>query len=648
MSPTSYQAAPPRDVTLWKVCPFLSGKDDYILIRIKSQPLWRDLFIFVFVLELLRVSATVLKHLAKVESYLYMSFNKDDFNNRPRRLNRRLRSQYLSGRSNLDGDTQPVDEIKPNVFELGRMVLRRGFRRIREFSPLHLSIAGAILLAVIVIPIAIAVNAGGGDPNKQAGTSPLPGVMTSTSPTPVASPTPTISPSPSPSPEPTPTPPPHPSTDVLKEGVTAPVVIEIQERLMKLGYMEEDEPTDYFGSITKSALLLFQRQHELDMDGKIGSMTYDALMSDQAQHYTVMQGASGVDVRELQKRLRELGYMDEVTSFFGDITVEAVKNFQKYNKLTVDGKVGRKTRELIYSQDAQAYFMKYGEKSDEVKSYQKRLQTLGYLVSEPDGNYGKDTVAAVSRFQELNGIIADGFLGPQTTSALTSSKAKANALMFGMSGNDVKSIQTKLKKLGYMSNVTGYFGSETESAVESFQKRNSLGVDGTVGKVTMATLNSSKAKAASTGGSSSGGSSSGGSSGGSSSSGSSSSAASSKVEKMISAAESKLGSKYVFASKGPSTFDCSGFVYYCLNQAGANQSYMTSSAWAGSSKYPKITNTSNLQRGDILVFKGHVGIYMGNGKMIDASSSKGKVVTRTGIWSSSYWNRNFICGFRVF
>ena len=120
------------------------------------------------------------------------------------------------------------------------------------------------------------------------------------------------------------------------------------------------------------------------------------------------------------------------------------------------------------------------------------------------------------------------------------------------------------------------------------------------------------------------------------------------MEKFISIAESKLGCTYVFGAKGPSQFDCSGFVYWCLNQAGVSQGYMTSASWAKSTKYPKITSMSKLERGDILVFSGHVAIYLGNGKMIDASSSKGKVRTTSGITSSSYWTSHFICGFRVF
>jgi len=65
------------------------------------------------------------------------------------------------------------------------------------------------------------------------------------------------------------------------------------------------------------------------------------------------------------------------------------------------------------------------------------------------------------------------------------------------------------------------------------------------------------------------------------------------------------------------------------------------------SSWKKITDLSDVQRGDLLFFKsddsnsiGHVGIYIGGGEMIDASSANGKVVRRSA--KTSYWRRNFV------
>ena len=126
------------------------------------------------------------------------------------------------------------------------------------------------------------------------------------------------------------------------------------------------------------------------------------------------------------------------------------------------------------------------------------------------------------------------------------------------------------------------------------------------------------------------------------------------MEKLIKIAESKLGCKYVRGAKGPNSFDCSGFVYWCLNQAGVRQSYMTSIIWRSCSKYKRINSMSALKRGDILVFRGesmstgHVGIYLGDGKMIDASSSQGQVrITSSSILKSTYWQTRFLMAYRI-
>ncbi len=446
---------------------------------------------------------------------------------------------------------------------------------------------------------------------------------------------------------PPPTPVPTPTPMLFSKGYEGPEVAEIQQRLMDLGYMDNDEPTQKFGSQTKEAVELFQRSHELTIDGCIGQATYDLLMSAEAKKYMVGIGVKGTDVTELQSRLVELDYMKKTTGYFGEETEAAVQEFQKRNHLDVDGKVGEQTREMLYSEDAIPKSLSYGEKSDDVLKYQKRFFKLGYLTTEPDGTFGKDTVAATKLFQQINGLIVDGHIGPATRYLLMSDKAQPNALTLGMNGDTVSKVQGKLKSLGYLSGkATGYYGSATEEAVKAFQSRNKLSADGKAGRHTIQTLFSDSAKAAASdytpsagsdsGGGSSGGS--GGSSGGSVSSGGS-------LNAFIEAARSKLGSKYVRGGKGPNTFDCSGFVYWCLRQAGVSQTYLTSSGWR-STGYQKVSSLSSLQKGDVIVFKGHVAIAMGDGTMIDASSGSGQVVHRSclGDWSK----RNFICAWRIF
>ena len=301
--------------------------------------------------------------------------------------------------------------------------------------------------------------------------------------------------------EPTTEPTPTPVPIMFTKGDHHDDIMEIQLRLMGLVYMDSDEPTDYFGPQTEEAIKVFQRRHELKITGVIDKVTYDLLMSSSAKTYMVGLGDEGTDVKELQERLYELDYISAVTGYFGSDTEEAVKKFQEKNNLTVDGKVGAETREALYSENAKANALSYGTQSPEVKQYQEILKRLGYLTTEPDGTYGNDTVAAVKRFQERNGLIPDGYLGPKTKKLLLSGDAQANALMIGMSGDDVENVQRLLKKWGYLneSSCTGYYGSVTEYAVKEFQRRNGLSVDGKVGRQSMKVLTGDNVKGPSSG-----------------------------------------------------------------------------------------------------------------------------------------------------
>ena len=99
-----------------------------------------------------------------------------------------------------------------------------------------------------------------------------------------------------------------------------------------------------------------------------------------------------------------MGYLataDLVTGNFGEKTEEAVKKMQQVNGLDQDGKVGRRTVNLLYSEDVKPNLLVYGDKSEVVEAAQKRLKELGYLTTEPDGTYGNDTSVALKQFQSV-------------------------------------------------------------------------------------------------------------------------------------------------------------------------------------------------------------------------------------------------------
>lgn len=126
--------------------------------------------------------------------------------------------------------------------------------------------------------------------------------------------------------------------------------------------------------------------------------------------------------------------------------------------------------------------------------------------------------------------------------------------------------------------------------------------------------------------------------------------ANAKGSAIVQAALTKVGCKYVWGSRGPDTFDCSGFVYWCLKQAGISSADALRTSAAGQAQYCVergwTISRDQLQPGDLIFWQNaactkgdrwneihHTGIYIGDGKVIEASSSKGCVVIRN-IWSS--------------
>jgi cell wall-associated NlpC family hydrolase len=232
------------------------------------------------------------------------------------------------------------------VVRLGKLKLRFTSRTLFIGGGAMLVLIAAILLLVLIKPQTVTAQGAAASSTPSVSQS-APAVQPGSSPGATESVAPTESPTESPVPSEKP-----PEAPVLKDGDENEDVKILQQRLMDLNYLDIDEPTARFGPQTKYALELFQRQHKLQIDGICGGETRTILFSDQAKPYTMLEGAFGTDIGAFQKRLKELGYMKKITNYYGSETIAAVKAFQKTNKLTVDGKAGQHTLDLIYSSKA--------------------------------------------------------------------------------------------------------------------------------------------------------------------------------------------------------------------------------------------------------------------------------------------------------
>lgn len=95
-----------------------------------------------------------------------------------------------------------------------------------------------------------------------------------------------------------------------------------------------------------------------------------------------------------------------------------------------------------------------------------------------------------------------------------------------------------------------------------------------------------------------------------------------------------MDKSYSYSCRGPDYFDCSGFVYYCVNETCENKIERTAKEQGYDERYEKIEDIADLQEGDLLYFNtvrdndlcDHAAIYLGNNEFIHCSSAKRKVI----------------------
>lgn len=117
-------------------------------------------------------------------------------------------------------------------------------------------------------------------------------------------------------------------------------------------------------------------------------------------------------------------------------------------------------------------------------------------------------------------------------------------------------------------------------------------------------------------------------------------------------AKNQVGKEYVLNASGPDEFDCSGLVYYVLNECGIAVDRKDCAGYAQNADWSKIESLGDVKAGDILFFHSanssdiqHAGIAVSSKNMIDTSSSHRKVVKRS--CNTDYWNRHFAFARRV-
>jgi peptidoglycan hydrolase-like protein with peptidoglycan-binding domain len=157
-------------------------------------------------------------------------------------------------------------------------------------------------------------------------------------------------------------------------GLSTQQVTELQQGLRDLGYLNTN-PTGYFGTLTRDALIKFQRDYRLSADGIANAQALAA----------VRQVSQDRNASQL------------ATDYL------AVNNPSSQNRPT--------------NQAARNY-LTIGDSGENVKAVQERLLQIGFFNANPDGYFGENTRAYVYSFQQYSRLNPTGIVDSQTWQAL--------------------------------------------------------------------------------------------------------------------------------------------------------------------------------------------------------------------------------------
>lgn len=371
-----------------------------------------------------------------------------------------------------------------------------------------------------------------------------------------------------------------------------------------------------------------------------------ALQQEEAASYGF--GDSGDEVASIQQRLRDYGYYDEEpTGFYGTQTVHAVSAFKAANGLDADGAADALTCELLDGDNATARAVYERMLADEETASRRGTSLVTALTYAPDALAGSAQVEVWDEKSESYVELADGQTydpnaliphSEETVAAETVvNTGDPNNLKLGDENERVAEIQTRLSELGYYAaaSVTNYYGTMTQTAIYNFQKANGMMPDGVCGTATQNLLFSGSAVtfgdylAAG---------------------GLEYSARDEVINQLIAYSKNYIGCPYVWAGAGPRVFDCSGYTMYIFRHFGYSFGHGCS---VQSNALGAQLSMSELLPGDLVFFDTngghnsleHVGIYIGNGQFIHASSGGGRVMINS--LTSGYYCGNFMWGKRV-
>lgn len=322
-------------------------------------------------------------------------------------------------------------------------------------------------------------------------------------------------------------------------------------------------------------------------------------------------GLTSSAIADIQSALKALGYLENPSGAYDSATRTAIEMFQEDNALPTDGIAGDETLALLLSDSAKNWTL-----ADGIYTGDKRI----WREPPKDGVDGWSSITA----DKISAYSGSSVTSTGAECKLGTASVNPNAIPIGTElyipgygyaiAADVNAYKNKVNHLTKepLNMIDLWFASK-EDARKWENKHNFT--------ILYRSADARPAREAPTAGA------------------------------IAATAKNQVGKEYVLNASGPDEFDCSGLVYYVLNECGIAVDRKDCAGYAQNADWSKIESLGDVKAGDILFFCGedgkiqHAGIAVSSKNMIDASSSHRKVAERG--FQTRYWKEHFAFARRV-
>ena len=322
-------------------------------------------------------------------------------------------------------------------------------------------------------------------------------------------------------------------------------------------------------------------------------------------------GLTSSAIADIQSALKALGYLENPSGAYDSATRTAIEMFQEDNALPTDGIAGDETLALLLSDSAKNWTL-----ADGIYTGDKRI----WREPPKDGVDGWSSITA----DKISAYSGSSVTSTGAECKLGTASVNPNAIPIGTElyipgygyaiAADVNAYKNKVNHLTKepLNMIDLWFASK-EDARKWENKHNFT--------ILYRSAGARPAREAPT------------------------------ADAIVATAKNQVGKEYVLNASGPDEFDCSGLVYYVLNECGIAVDRKDCAGYAQNADWSKIESLGDVKAGDILFFCGedgkiqHAGIAVSSKNMIDASSSHRKVAERG--FQTRYWKEHFAFARRV-